>query len=76
MHFLSAGEDDRISHHLAEVSYLGSNISSHVVPKFLSAEGDELQEISIDLSWDLREIKEAIEAMEADLQRLMNHRNS
>lgn len=73
--FLREGDQDRISYRLAEVANIGSNIASHTVPRFLGADGANLQDTSVDLLWDLREMKEAIESMEADLERLMNHLN-
>jgi len=73
--FLNLGEDDPISHHLAEVSYAGSIIAGRLVPQFLKAEGTELSDVAVDLVEDLRELREAIEAMESSLLRLMNQLN-
>jgi hypothetical protein len=73
--FLREGEQDRISYRLAEVANIGSNIASRTVPRLLVAEGPELQDTSVDLLWDLREMKEAIESLESDIERLMNHLN-
>jgi hypothetical protein len=73
IHYLNGTEDDFISHHLAEVSYLGVVISSRLVPSFLQAEGKELADITVDLFEDLREIKEAIMDMEEQFVGLMNY---
>jgi hypothetical protein len=73
--FLEPGEDDRISHHLAEVAFGGSALVSRRVPSFLISEGDDLSTAAVDLVEDVREIKEAIEAVEGELIRLMNYLN-
>jgi hypothetical protein len=73
--FLHAGEDDNISHHLAEVAYLGPNVGRNVVPAFLESGDADLPDLTVDLVEDLRELKEAIESMEADLVTLMNYAN-
>lgn len=73
--YQDAEQDDNISHHLAEASYAGSDISRRLVPKFLKAEGTELAEVVVDLVADLNELRESIKAMEEDLVRLMNHLN-
>ena len=75
IHFLNTGEDDTISHHLAEASYIGSTIADRLVPDFLQAEGIDLGNAAVDLICDLKELKEAIESMDEDLVRLMNHLN-
>jgi hypothetical protein len=73
--FLRDGEDDNISHHLAEVSITCSKISGQLVPELLNAEEAELGNICVDLFEDLREVKESIESLEHDLLMLMNHLN-
>jgi hypothetical protein len=73
--FYRSGQNDGISHHLAEVSFACSMIAERHVPTFLQAEGLELSNVSVDLVEDIREMKEAIEAMEIDLIKLMNFLN-
>jgi len=75
IHFLREGEQDRISYRLAEVANIGANIAARTVPRLLVADGPDLQDTAVDLLWDLREMKEAIASMEADIERLMNHLN-
>jgi hypothetical protein len=74
--FLRDDEEDNLSHHLAEVAFACSVISSQSIPSFLSNEGTALGDISVDLLWDLKEMKDAIASMEEDLVKLMNHLNS
>ena len=64
--FLEPGEEDRISHHLAEVAFGGSVFASRMMPSFLISEGDDLPTAAVDLVEDVREIKEAIEAVEGE----------
>jgi hypothetical protein len=71
--FLKPGEDDRISHHLAEAALGGSALANQSLPSFLSSEGEDLANAAVDLVEDLREIRETIEAVEEELLRLMNY---
>jgi len=64
--FLHPGEDDRISHHLAEAAFGGSVLASRVVPSFLSSEGDALSTAVVDLVEEVREIRDAIDAVQED----------
>lgn len=73
--FYRSGQDDKISHHLAEVSIAGSMIAGRIVPALLRAEGIEISNLSVDLVEDIREMKESIDAMEIELINLMNFLN-
>ena len=73
--FLKPGEDDHISHHLAETAFGGSALANRTLPSFLSSEGEDLATASVDLVEDVREIREAIEAVEQELVSLMNYLN-
>ncbi len=73
--FLKPGEDDLISHHLAEASFGGSVLASRTMPRFLTSEGDDLSIAAVDLVEDLREIRDAIDAAEEGVIRLMNYLN-
>jgi hypothetical protein len=74
--FLRDDEDDNLSHHLAEVAFACSVISSQSIPSFLTKDRAALGDVSVDLLWDLNEMKDAIASMEKDLIKLMNHLNS
>jgi hypothetical protein len=73
--FLKPGEDDLISHHLAEVAYGGSVLATRLIPLFLTSDGDTLSTAAVDLMEDMREIKDSIEAAEDELIQLMNYLN-
>ena len=71
--------DDRsvgtITHHLAEVSYLGGKLSEKDVPAFLNLnveDRDALGDVVIEMVNDLDEMKEAITEMEKAMAQLMN----
>jgi hypothetical protein len=73
--FLKPGDDDRISHHLAEATFGGSLLASRMMPLFLTCEGQDLSNAAVDLVEDVREIREAIDTVEEELTRLMNYLN-
>lgn len=73
--FVRPGEDDAISHRLAELAYMCTAVSERILPGFLRADGAELSDLAVDLNEDLREMRESIEAMGDELLRLMNHLN-
>lgn len=73
--FLKPGEDDRISHHLAEAAYGGSALASRMMPLFLTSKGEDLSTAAVDLVEDVREIRDAIDAVQEELIRLMNYLN-
>lgn len=65
-----------LEHHLAELSLWGKKLSQESLPAFLTLplrQKKELGEVVVDLSYDLAEIKDAIEDMEPALTQLMNY---
>jgi hypothetical protein len=64
-----------ITHHLAEVSYLGGKLSEIDVPAFLNLNvenRDALGDVVAEMVNDLDEMKEAIVEMEKAMVQLMN----